>query len=55
MIDLNDYMTLLKILESEVKNVDQITASNIARELSAIYLKCTYFGPQRGTDRKSVV
>lgn len=48
MLDLNDYTILLKVLEHEVKNADPMTASNIARELSAIYLKSTYAGPQKG-------
>jgi hypothetical protein len=49
MLDLDDYIVLLKILERDVRNSDVITASNIARELSAIYLKSAYFGPQKGT------
>ena len=49
MLDLNDYTILLKVLEREVKIADPMTASNIARELSAIYLKSTYAGPQNGT------
>lgn len=49
MLDLEDYTVLLKVLEREVKIADPITASNIARELSAIYLKSTYVGPQKGT------
>lgn len=49
MLDLNDYTILLKVLEREVKIADPMTASNIARELSAIYLKSTYAGPQKGT------
>ena len=49
MLDLNDYTVLLNVLEREVKIADPITASNIARELSAIYLKSTYVGPQNGT------
>jgi hypothetical protein len=49
MLELNDYTILLKVLEREVKIADPMTASNIARELSAIYLKSTYAGPQKGT------
>lgn len=48
MLDLDDYTVLLKVLEREVKIADPMTASNIARELSAIYLKCAYGGPQKG-------
>lgn len=49
MLSLDDYVVLLKVLEREVKIADPMTASNIARELSAIYLKSTYSGPQKGT------
>ena len=49
MLDLNDYTILLKVLEREVKIADPMTASNLARELSAIYLKSTYAGPHKGT------
>lgn len=49
MLELNDYTILLKVLEREVKIADPMTASNIARELSTIYLKSTYAGPQKGT------
>ncbi len=52
MLDLNDYTILLKVLEREVKIADPMTASNIARELSAIYLKSTYAGPQKGTPER---
>lgn len=49
MLNLEDYTVLLKVLEREVKIADPMTASNVARELSAIYLKSTYTGPQKGT------
>lgn len=52
MLDLNDYTILLKVLEHEVKIADPMTASNIARELSAIYLKSTYAAPQKGTTER---
>ncbi len=48
MLDLDDYVVLLKILEREIKIADPVTAHNIARELSAIYLKTNFTGPQKG-------
>lgn len=49
MINLDDYVILLKVLEREVKPIDPTTAYNIARELSAIYLKFAYDIPMKGT------
>lgn len=48
MLDLEDYVVLLKVLEREIKIADPITAHNLARELSAIYLKTNFAGPQKG-------
>lgn len=49
MFELDDYTALMKVLENEVKIADPMTAWNIAREVSAIYVKATYAGPQVGT------
>lgn len=42
MISLKDYTELLRIIEIDIKDADPHTAYNVAKELSVIYLKCTY-------------
>lgn len=49
MFELDDYTSLMRVLENEVKIADPLTAWNIARELSLIYVKTKYAGPQSGT------
>lgn len=48
MLHLDDYVTALKLLERDTKLHDEQTAYNIARELSAIYLKGAFGVPQKG-------
>lgn len=48
MFDLEKYSTILTILETEVKDNDALTAHNVAKEVSVIYLKYTYAIPQPG-------
>lgn len=52
MLNIDDYTVLLKVLECEIKLADPLTAHNIARELSAIYLKTTYVGVQKGVPER---
>lgn len=48
MFDLEKYNKILSILETEVKDNDSLTAHNVAKEVSVIYLKYTYSIPQPG-------
>ena len=47
MLHIEDYTTALKLLERDTKLYDPQTAYNIARELSAIYLKGAFDIPQQ--------
>lgn len=49
MFTLTDYTILLRILENEILIADPVTAHNLAKELSVIYVKTTYTGFQPAT------
>ena len=48
MFDLEKYTRIMRVLEDEIKGLDIVTAHNIAKEISVIYLKYTYAIPQPG-------
>lgn len=41
-MNLKQYTLALQVLENEIRQVDPVTAYNIARELSVIYVKLNY-------------
>ena len=49
MINLNEYVMLLRVLQWEIKQLDNEIAYNIARELSMIYLKPAFDIPAKGS------